>query len=73
MVSPVVAFHEVETHFPPSGTSCLSAVGRQKVDAKPAAKKKVEEAKEYSLLSSYLSSRADVPPESRARSQYDGH
>ncbi len=59
---PVVAFHEVETHFPPAEYSMFVAVGHQKVNTQRSAKMAEAEAKGYRLVS-YLSSRADVPPD----------
>ena len=59
---PVVAFHEVETHFPPSEYDMFVAVGHQKVNTRRSAKMAEAEAKGYRLVS-YVSSRADVPPD----------
>jgi acetyltransferase-like isoleucine patch superfamily enzyme len=59
---PVVAFEEVEQHFPPSEYGIFVAVGHQKVNTQRSAKLAEAEAKGY-RPTRFVSSRADVPPD----------
>jgi len=59
---PVVAFEEVEKHFPPGDYEMFVAMGIQKVNVLRAEKVSQAESKGY-RLASYVSSKADVPPD----------
>jgi sugar O-acyltransferase (sialic acid O-acetyltransferase NeuD family) len=63
---PVVAFEEVERHFPPEEYGMFVAVGIGKVNQQRAAKVTEAEAKGY-RLASFLSSKAHVPPDLQVR------
>ena len=57
---PVVAFEDVERHFPPSDYGMFVALGHQKVNTQRAAKVAEAEAKGYQLVH-FISSKANVP------------
>jgi sugar O-acyltransferase (sialic acid O-acetyltransferase NeuD family) len=59
---PVVPFEELPTRFPPSDFGMFVAVGHQKVNTQRQAKVAAAEAAGYQLAS-FVSSKADVPPE----------
>jgi sugar O-acyltransferase (sialic acid O-acetyltransferase NeuD family) len=63
---PVVPFEEVEKHFPPDQHGMFVAIGIQKVNEARAAKVAEAEAKGY-RLASFLSSKADAPPDLELR------
>jgi carbonic anhydrase/acetyltransferase-like protein (isoleucine patch superfamily) len=59
---PVVPFEELDQHFPPAQYAMFVAVGHQKLNTQRASKVADAEAKGYRLVS-FVSSKADVPPE----------
>ncbi len=63
---PVVAFEELPRHFPPSDYGLFVAVGHQQLNSQRESKVAAAEQAGY-RLASFVSSKADVPPEFQLR------